>query len=368
MMQGLRDGGARGWRRTLAVVAAAATSLCWSMPTAAQRAAGTPPVLSCPAGSVVFDWDDRAWTTGSTNNSYQIEQIGTMRFAIAVSANGGVFLSNSSFGGQSPAKQTGINGGFTGQSALAQLVDLTSRSARVTTTITLPAIMRGAQLRIFDVDFGSNQFADLLTVEGRYNGATVIPTLTNGITNYITGGNTAIGDSAADNASANGTMVVTFNQSVDTIIISYGNHTTAPANPGQQAVALHDITMCRPTTTIVTTKTNSLVSDPQNGITNPKYIPGAIVEYCLLTRNTGDSPAQAVVASDPLPATLTYVVGSMFSGTSCATATTAEDDNNTGVNESDPFGGAFSGSTVTGSAALLAPASDFALRFRVIVQ
>jgi len=340
----------------------------WAMPAAAQRAAGVPPVLSCPAGTVVFDWDDRAWTAGATAASYQIEAIGPLSISSTISG-GGSFVNAGLLGlsGPTPIRQTAVNGGFTGQNALLQVFDLATRSSRVTTTITLPAIMRGAQFRLFDIDFGLLSYADLVTVEGRYNGAIATPVLTNGVTNYVVG-NTAVGDGLLGALSAVGNVVVTFSQPIDTIIISVGNHTSAAIFPGQQSVALHDITMCRPTTTIATTKTNTLLSDPQNGTSHPKYVPGAVVEYCILMRNTGDTIAQFVSAGDALPATLSYVPGTLRSGGACASANTMEDDNAIGADESDPHGASFSGNTMTATAASLAAGAEFAVCFRVTAR
>lgn len=360
-----------GWARVLArwtLALMAVTLFGWAMPVAAQRAAGVPPVLSCPAGAVVFDWDNRAWTAGATAASYPVESIGTMSFSMAISG-GGSFVNAGLLGlaGPTPMRQAVLNGGFAGQNALLQAFDLPSRTARVTTTITLPAIMRGAQFRLFDIDYGLISFADLVTVEGRYNGATVVPVLTNGVTNYVTG-NTAIGDGLNGGLSAAGNVVVTFAQPIDTIIISVGNHTTAPTNPTPQIIELHDITMCRPTTSITMAKTNTLISDPLNGTTRPKYVPGAVVEYCVLMRNAGDTDAQSVIAGDTLPATLSYLPGSLRSGTTCAGATTVEDDDAVGADESDPYGASFSGNSVTATAAALARGIGFAIRFRVLVR
>jgi len=206
-----------------------------------------------------------------------------------------------------------------------------------------------------------------VTVEGRYNGATVTPTLTNGVSNYVIG-NSAYGDGLSDDGSSDGTVTVTFSQPVDTIIVRYGNHSAAPSDPGQQAIALHDITFCRPSTTLDVSKTSSVVSDPVSGTSNPKAIPGATVRYCILVSNTGSSAATSVTATDPIPATLTYVAGSIYSGSDCASATTAEDDNDTGSDESDPYGASYASGTVKASAPTLAAGSSFAIRFDATVN
>ncbi|QJQ33409.1 DUF11 domain-containing protein [Sphingomonas lacunae] len=328
------------------------------------RVAGTPPVLTCPL-TTVHDWDAVTWAAGSTSNSYGIANIGTVGWTIT---NPGTWLNNATYGGLSPAEQTAVNGGIAGAGqSLFQLTDMANQTQSAVTTITLPTAVPGLQFRIFDVDFASGQFADRVTVTGTFNGANVTPVLTNGIANYVIG-NSAFGDATSGDTSGNGNVVVTFTSPVDTIVISYGNHSLAPANPGQQAIAIHDITFCRPQATLSIAKSSSVISDPVNGTTNPAMIPGAVVRYCLLVTNPGSATTTAIAVTDTIPANLTYVPGSMASGTSCAGATTAEDDNASGADESDPFGAQLSGTTIIGTAASIGPASTFALRFSATVN
>ena len=332
----------------------------------ATRAAGTPPTLNCPVGTTLFDWDTRTWTAGSTSNSYAQTNIGTILFGIT--NPNGVWLNNATYGGQSPARQNVMTGGFSpAQFSLAQLVNMTSQAALATTTITMPTAVPALQFRIFDVDFNAAQFADKVTVTGTFGGASVTPILTNGVANLVTG-NTAIGDATSADASADGNVVVTFTSPVDTIVIAYGNHTTAPADPGQQAITLHDISFCNPQAAVTIAKTSSIVSDPVNGSTDAKFIPGAIVRYCILASNGGSATTTAIAITDSLPATVTFVPGSMTSATSCAGAGTAEDDNASGADESDPFGMQISGTTIGGTATSLGPSTAFAMRFNATVN
>jgi uncharacterized repeat protein (TIGR01451 family) len=116
------------------------------------------------------------------------------------------------------------------------------------------------------------------------------------------------------------------------------------------------------------TKTSTVVSD---GIStaDPKAIPGATVRYCILVANTAGGAAMSNIAEvDALPANVTFVPGSITSGTSCAGATTVEDDNAAGADETDPFGASFSGSTVTATATSVAPGTSFATVFLVTVN
>jgi uncharacterized repeat protein (TIGR01451 family) len=115
-------------------------------------------------------------------------------------------------------------------------------------------------------------------------------------------------------------------------------------------------------------KSSTVLSDPSNGGTNPKAIPGATVRYCVLVTNTGNTSASTVQMADSLPGTTSYVAGSLRSGSSCAAASTVEDDGTTGADESDPVGASASGSSIAGSAPSLAVGGSVALTYEVIVQ
>lgn len=266
------------------------------------RAPGVPPVLSCPAGRSVFDWDTiSGWTAGSVDNSYAFASYGNARFQLT---NNGAYINSATFGGNSPNVFNYFNGGLVPAENTLQVVsDQSNQSGVVTLTITLPRSFTGVQFSIFDVDFGTNQFADKLTVTGSNGGSSVSPTLTNGNVNYISG-NSVIGDGAAGNSEATGNVVITFTQAVDRIVIQYGNHTTAPSNPGQQGIGLHDITVCKPYAALSVSKVSSVISDPVNATTNPKAIPGALIEYLITVANAGPSATDSgtVVVRDDGPA------------------------------------------------------------------
>lgn len=68
-----------------------------------------------------------------------------------------------------------------------------------------------------------------------------------------------------------------------------------------------------PVTAIAVSKSSTVLSDPVNGTTNPKMIPGAQVRYCIIVTNPASNPtATSVALSDPLGALpATYVAGSL---------------------------------------------------------
>jgi len=249
------------------------------------RAPGVPPILSCPAFQSVFDWDTiSGWTAGTLDNTYAFSTFGDIRFQIS---NDGAFVNNAGFGGLSPTVVDTFTGALTpAEDSLTLLANQANLAGEVEIIITLPRTFTGLQFTIFDVDFGTSQFADRVEVTGTNGGSLVNPTLTNGNVNYVSGGE-VIGDGASGSTQALGNMVVTFTDTVDTVIIRYGNHTTAPTNPGQQGIGVHDITVCDPVATLSVTKTSSVISDGVNPDVNAKAIPGALIEYLITVTNVG---------------------------------------------------------------------------------
>jgi len=125
--------------------------------------------------------------------------------------------------------------------------------------------------------------------------------------------------------------------------------------------------------TITLIKTSRVISDPFNGAANPKAIPGAVMEYCIQIQNTGGAAANGVAINDPLPANTTFVPGSIVAGGTvtagvCNADGTAEDDNATGADESDPNGGGFNAGIVSSTAPSVSAGSTSAMRFRVTIN
>lgn len=119
---------------------------------------------------------------------------------------------------------------------------------------------------------------------------------------------------------------------------------------------------------ITVAKTSTVLNDPVNGATNPKMIPGATIQYCILVSNAGPATATTVVATDTLPIQMSYVAGTMRSGATCAGAATVEDDNNSGTDESDPVGASFSSGTVIMLTSSLSSGAAMALLFNALIQ
>lgn len=123
-------------------------------------------------------------------------------------------------------------------------------------------------------------------------------------------------------------------------------------------------------------KTATIISDPVNLTTNPKAIPGAVIEYCLVISNTGSATADSIVLTDHVPADTTYVAGSLrvgMGGTSstCASTggSTATDVADADIASATTSGGTFGNGTVSMQVgSLSAPTGVFRGVFRVTVD
>ena len=113
---------------------------------------------------------------------------------------------------------------------------------------------------------------------------------------------------------------------------------------------------------VTVAKRSTLVSDPFNGTTNPKYIPGAVIEYCITVSNAaGSASATSVAISDPLPTEVTYLssFGIKVNGTV----------NGSNVCLADGAGsGSIAGSTVSGTIATVAASDTRTVLFRATIN
>jgi uncharacterized repeat protein (TIGR01451 family) len=109
------------------------------------------------------------------------------------------------------------------------------------------------------------------------------------------------------------------------------------------------------------TKTSRIISDPFNNTTNPKMIPGAVVEYCVAVTNAaGSATATNIAVSDTLPATTTFDsgFGILLNGT--VTSGTCNADGTAG--------GSFAAGVVSGTLSDINAGVTRTLVFRVTVN
>lgn len=142
-----------------------------------------------------------------------------------------------------------------------------------------------------------------------------------------------------------------------------------PRNGAQRAFDSYRIA----TASVSMTKTSRVVSDPINLLVNPRAIPGATLEYCLTVTNAGPGTVTGVSITDSIPANTSYqpnslTVGGLGVGGVCVLNGTAEDDDTTGGDETDLYGGSFNGTTVTATLPAILPLIPLTAAFRVTVN
>ncbi len=99
-------------------------------------------------------------------------------------------------------------------------------------------------------------------------------------------------------------------------------------------------------------KSSSIISDPVNGTTNPKAIPGAVIEYCIVVTNGADAAtATAVNVTDDLPFDVTFTAGDPI-------FVDADGDCSGGVDENGGDASFSTGSGPSGEDQILAAVAD----------
>lgn len=114
--------------------------------------------------------------------------------------------------------------------------------------------------------------------------------------------------------------------------------------------------------------TSTPITDPVNLTTNPKHIPGGQVRYCVTISNAGPADAQSINGVHIIPVSQTYIAGTLKSGGTCGTATTAEDDDASDAGEADTITVSASGATISVLAGALAANASFAITFDATIN
>ena len=193
---------------------------------------------------------------------------------------------------------------------------------------------------------GGRQFTGDQFVMNIAQGATVLATTTTtGTGSTVTNGTTAQTQVTAattytlSETGSGATSLVQYTASMACTNLFTGSTTTLPSGAGRNITpAMGDVVTCTLTNTKIASnasltvlKSSSVVSDPVNGTTNPKMIPGAIILYTFTVANTGPATVDnnSVWLIDTLPAqisvgtaaTPTFTQGTPTSGLTFTTST-----------------------------------------------
>lgn len=168
--------------------------------------------------------------------------------------------------------------------------------------------------------FATDQFTTRIM-----NGTTVVASsTTTGSGNTVTAGDTNLvqvvtGQAyTVDEVAAGTTVLGNYTATMVCTNAAPGSTTALPsAVGGAITLSLGDAVTCvitnsrQATAALVIDKTSMVISDPVNGTTNPKLIPGAIVEYAITVRNAGTVAVEAgtLAILDVMPPNMAFAVG-----------------------------------------------------------
>lgn len=307
-----------------------------------------PAHAACPANNQYnFLFSSQATATlayGSTYTYTATTPLGaTQTFTVGFTQDG---LSSVAVAGENrPNISASHNGGGTANALVVggvlagRTTSITGATRVMVTTFSFPVPVRDVTFTVHDVDFGANQFRDWIQITGTgvatYTGLLTTPFGTNnGAGPYDTalsslnlGPDTApftitaqqaVGVTVSDNNSTTGNITASFAQPVTSVQIRYGNYpfTTGENTTGQQAFAIGGVSYC-PMPVVTGAKTSAPFSDPLNGTTNPKLIPGADLIYTLTVTNSNASTLSAgevPALTDLLPTNVTFYNGDIDNG------------------------------------------------------
>ena len=156
--------------------------------------------------------------------------------------------------------------------------------------------------------------------------------------------------------------------SVQTVLADGTGNGTGDVNYDGKYTALGDYTLAAPVLSV--NKIATVISDPVDGTTNPKAIPGATLQYCIVVANAaGGAQATSLSVSDVLPAAVTYKASSVYLNAtvtgSGATATCTASGGTAGTDAANWNAGT---TTVSGNLANLAAGASEGLLFQVTIN
>ena len=309
-----------------------------------------PAHADCPAANrFSFSWGSATAATLRYDTSYNYTATNSLgqsvTFTVSFAVNGTATPNTTVGGFVLPAITTAVTDGtvtnnlVVGATFASRTPSITGATRVVATTLTFPSLVRDLAVQINDIDFSSNQYRDWMYVSGTGAGTYVPAIITPFATNNGSGAKTSasssmalgaattpfnqtanegIGTAISANNANTGTLTASFVQPVTTATFRYGNYplTGTETTTGQQAYGIQTVTFCSmPTLTM--TKASTPWSDPQNGTTNPKLIPGGDLIYTLTVTNSNASnlaTADLPAITDILPSGITFYNGDIDDG------------------------------------------------------
>lgn len=182
-----------------------------------------------------FDWNNYSWAgaTTQTSNTFSMPDGTTVNFE--ASTNGAALQSID-------INANRVSGFGTTENVWEIIADQLNGSQSVDIGMGFSQALADLSFSITDVDAFAGDFTDSLIIVGYFSEFVVFPTLTASGADVVVNLNTAVGQNVANDITGNtANVLVQFNTPVDSVSIFYGNGVSAPNTPGDQAIAIYDL-------------------------------------------------------------------------------------------------------------------------------
>ncbi len=179
-----------------------------------------------------LDWDSENWASGSATGSFTVA---------GVTIDGNISSDGNAL---SLINETNTLTGGTGENALQLSVNQTLEASTVIASWDFTDPVDDLDFDVFDIDLSGTSFIDSIRFVGFSFGEQIFPTLTPGASNSVNE-NSALATGTSGNTSANGNVNVSFDNTLDSLLVYFNNGEAANANPGAQTFAIHDFTWSR---------------------------------------------------------------------------------------------------------------------------
>jgi hypothetical protein len=194
------------------------------------------PALLHAVPSYTLDWNALAWTAGATTTTYTGIQGSNLNVTVT--------LSGSYFVAGFPDDTRNFTGGIANQDSLQITVDYPDRVQFTTVTLTFSQQVNSLTFSLFDIDLGTggnNSAHEDLVYDFTSNGSATL-SVTPGST-HSWNGSQLVGTAAAANNTADGNALINFSGSFTQVSFKFGTLAGSPPNPGQQSIALSNLTI-----------------------------------------------------------------------------------------------------------------------------
>ncbi|MEW6303318.1 MAG: hypothetical protein AB1705_07605 [Verrucomicrobiota bacterium] len=198
------------------------------------------------APGLVLEWNSASYSAGSLTAFFELDSSNPgADVSIVITGDTSYFINST------PNDTTDLTGGQGGsQQSLWLAVNFPSRNDTITITVNFHYAqgVSDVDFMLFDIDRGDGSYRDYITqIYAQYDAGTPLaPTSVTGSSDNTVSGSgtnrTIRGDESVDSDDNDGNATIDYGTNIlNSFTFTYGDHSSAPSNPGQQWIGLYDI-------------------------------------------------------------------------------------------------------------------------------